>query len=142
MQDRPRAPELIEAVREFIERILPELKGHSAFHGRVAANVLDIVRRELELAPATDAAEHARLRALLGADGDLGQLNRLLCQRIASGDIGPDNPDLIEHLRATTLAKLAVDQPRYPGYQRALQRWRNQEHEGGSTNVPDRDRTP
>ena len=127
MQDRPRAPELIEAVREFLERILPELKGHSAFHGRVAANVLDIVKRELELAPATDAAEHARLRALLGADGTLDELNRLLCRRIASGEMALDAPGLVAHLRETTLAKLAVDQPRYPGYRRALALWGKQE---------------
>lgn len=127
MQDPPRAPELIEAVREFLERILPELKGHSAFHGRVAANVLDIVKRELELAPTTDAVEHARLRALLGTDGTLDELNRLLCQRIASGEMPLDAPGLVEHLRETTLAKLAVDQPRYPGYRRALARWGRQD---------------
>jgi hypothetical protein len=127
MQDPPRAPELIEAVREFLERILPELKGHSAFHGRVAANVLDIVKRELELAPTTDAAEHARLRVLLGTDGTLDELNRLLCQRITSGEMPLEAPGLIEHLRETTLAKLAVDQPRYPGYRRALARWGRQD---------------
>lgn len=126
MQDRPRAPELIEAVREFLERILPELKGHSAFHGRVAANVLDIVKRELELTPSSDSAEHARLRALLGTDGTLDELNRLLCQRIRSGELPLDAPGLVEHLRETTLAKLAVDQPRYPGHRRALARWKRQ----------------
>lgn len=126
MQDRPRAPELIEAVREYLERILPELKGHSAFHGRVAANVLDIVKRELELSPATDHAEHDRLRALLGTDGTLDELNRLLCRRIRSGELALDAPDLVEHLREATLAKLAVDQPRYPGYRRALKRWKGQ----------------
>lgn len=126
MQDPPRAPELIQAVREFLERILPELKGHSAFHGRVAVNVLDIVKRELELAPAYDGAEHARLRALLGMDGTLDELNRVLCRQIASGELALDAPGLVEHLRETTLAKLAVDQPRYPGYRRALARWGGQ----------------
>ena len=52
MREQPTAPELIEAVREFITRDLaPTLTGRLAFHARVAANALAIVARELELGP-------------------------------------------------------------------------------------------
>lgn len=121
MQDPPSARELIRAVAEFLRgHAMPELTGHTAFHARVAANVLDIVERELALAAEANAAERERLRALLGTDGTLEALNRLLCERIETGEVGDDSPGLAEHLWATTLAKLAIDQPGYSAYRRAL----------------------
>ena len=48
--DRPTVPELVEAVREFMENeVQPNLEGSVAFHTRVAVNVLRIVERELAL---------------------------------------------------------------------------------------------
>jgi hypothetical protein len=123
MYDPPSLRELVAVVREFVERqAMPALEGRVAFHARVAVNALAIVERELELGAEADAAEVERLRALLDRDGDLEALNRELCRRIRAGDVTPETPGLIEHLRATTLAKLAVDQPRYSGYRRALER--------------------
>lgn len=123
MHDRPGQAQLVAAVREFLERIaLPELRGHTAFHARVAVNALAIVERELALGPEQEAAERARLRALLGSDGPLEAQNRELCRRLRAGLLGLDTPGLAEHLRATTLAKLAVDQPTYSGYRRAVER--------------------
>jgi aminoglycoside phosphotransferase (APT) family kinase protein len=47
---RPTASELLEAVREFLTgQVMPASTGQIAFHARVAANVLGIVARELEL---------------------------------------------------------------------------------------------
>jgi len=49
MQDRPTSSELIEAVQHFLETdVVPALDGPKKFHARVAANVLGIVRRELQ----------------------------------------------------------------------------------------------
>ena len=49
---RPTASELLEAVREFLTgQVMPASSGQVAFHARVAANVLGIVARELELGP-------------------------------------------------------------------------------------------
>jgi hypothetical protein len=111
----------VSAVRDFLERqAMPKLEGHTAFHARVAVNALAIVERQLRLAPDAEAAERERLRALLGRDGTLDALNRELCTRIRAGEIGPSTPGLCAHLRETTLAKLAVDQPKYSGYLRAL----------------------
>ena len=121
MYDQPTLAELVAAVRDFVERqAAPALEGHAAFHARVAVNALAIVERQLRLAPEAEAEELARLQALLGRDGSLEELNRVLCARIRAGDIGLATPGLAEHLRATTLAKLAVDQPKYSGYVRAL----------------------
>jgi len=116
MMDQPSILELVEAVREFIEkRATPELKGHTAFHARVAANALGIVSRELSLGPVSLSDEKARLAALLGHDGTLDELNRELCRRIREGSMGLDTPNLAAHLEQTTRDKVAIDQPNYSG---------------------------
>ena len=126
MNDQPNAAQLVAAVRDFLEQVaLPKLDGHAAFHARVAVNARAIVERELALGADLDAAERARLRALLGSDGTLETQNRELCRRLRAGQIGLDTPGLALHLRETTLAKLAVDQPGYSGYRRALERRRS-----------------
>ena len=108
--------ELVDAVRAFLEqRAMPELKGHTAFHARVAANALGIVSRELRLGPASGAEERARLQALLGIDGSLDDLNRELCRRLREGAIGLDTAGLAEHLEKTTRDKIQIDQPNYSG---------------------------
>ncbi|WP_341892072.1 DUF6285 domain-containing protein [Variovorax sp. YR752] len=116
MQDRPDIAELLEAVAAFLrEQVVPATEGQVAFHARVAANTLDIVRREVQLGPLAQASERARLHALLGSDAptDPADANRLLCTRIASGELDPATPGLIDHLRQTTRDKLAIDQPGY-----------------------------
>ena len=120
MHQRPDPLDLLDAVASFLrEQALPQLPGHAAYHARVAANTLDIVRRQLQLAPAADAAELKRLQQLLTRDGSLAELNSLLCESIASGAMGLHTPGLAEHLWQITLDKLAVDQPGYDSYRRA-----------------------
>jgi hypothetical protein len=120
--NRPTRDELLEAVVEFLEkRLMPKLDRHTAFHTRVAANVLNIVRRELEQGPGLDAEELDRLRDLLGEDGTLAELNAELCNRIHRGEMDHTNPELMEHLFLTTMGKVSVDQPIYSAYKRALE---------------------
>ena len=120
MMDQPSMRELVDAVREFLElRAMPELKGHTAFHARVAANALAIVVRELDESPKFGQEEQARLRGLLAKDGTLDELNRELCKRIRAGKLTMDSPGLIEHLEKTTRDKVAIDQPGYSGLKQA-----------------------
>ena len=122
MPDQPSIIELVEVVSEFIRNhAMPQLKGHTAFHALVAANALDIVKRELEIAPEASSDEHRRLQALLGTDGSIDALNRELCSRIEKGELTLETPGLRDHLWETTLTKLAIDQPKYSGYRRALE---------------------
>ena len=119
MNDTPTPARMLAAVAAFLrDDVLPALQGATAYQARVAANMLDIARRQLELAPAHEAEELSRLRALLAADGGLAALNRLLCERIAAGTLTLSTPGLADHLWRTTLAKLAVDQPGYDTYRR------------------------
>jgi hypothetical protein len=122
MQDEPTPTELIKAVADFLRNeITPVIKGHNAFKLRVGINALDLVTRQLSLADASDAAEAARLKALLGMQGSLLDLNRALSDRIAKGEVDLQTPGLADHLWQTTMDKLAVDQPNYASYKRELE---------------------
>jgi hypothetical protein len=122
MQDEPAPRELIKAVADFLRHeITPVISGHNAFKLRVALNALDLVTRQLTLEQGSDAAETARLRELLGLQGSLGELNRALAGRIATGEVDLQTPGVAEHLWHTTMEKLAVDQPNYAAYRRELE---------------------
>jgi hypothetical protein len=125
MQDRPSLAELLDAVRGFLDKDAIEgLEGTAKFHARVAANVLAIATRELELEPAHLAAEWQRLDALLGhmaVPPDMSALRdgirartEALCERIRSGDAddGPFRAAVFEHVRTTVREKLAVTNPK------------------------------
>jgi hypothetical protein len=139
MQDTPSPDELLKAVQDQLREVFgPALSAHGeaamAYQARVAANMLAIARRQLAEAPAADRAELARLRVLLERDADawpetlealadqLAALNRALAEALADGRLGLDTPGLSDHLWRVTLDKLAVDQPRYGSFRRALAR--------------------
>ena len=123
MQDEPTPIELTKAVADFLRNdITPLVSGHQAFKLRVAINILDLVTRQLTQEEESDAKEVERLRAQLGIDGSVADLNRALADRIARGEIDLATPGLAEHLWATTMDKLAVDQPNYASYKRELGR--------------------
>jgi hypothetical protein len=117
MREQPSVPELLDAVAEFMgKELMPRLSGRVAFHTRIAINVLAIVRREMTLGPAAGVREAARLAELLGTEGDAEALTYALCERIAHGEIDANDPKLIEHLWATTMDTVAIDQPNYATY--------------------------
>jgi hypothetical protein len=129
MHDLPTPEQLLAAVARFLrDDAGPALARHGdnalAYQARVAANMVDTVARQTQLAPAADAAERRRMQVLLGlpADhpdaSDLAALNRRLASRLADGTLDSHHPGLADHLWATTLAKLAVDQPGYDTHQR------------------------
>ena len=123
MQDEPTPIELTKAVADFLRNdITPLISGHQAFTLRVAINILDLVTRQLTREEGSDAREVERLRGLLGIDGSVAELNRVLADRIASGELDLATSGLAEHLWATTMDKLAVDQPNYASYKRELGR--------------------
>lgn len=123
MQDEPTPIELTKSVADFLRNdITPLISGHQAFKLRVAINILDLVTRQLTREAGSDAAEVERLRSLLGEDGTVMELNRALADRIAKGEVDLTTPGLAEHLWATTMDKLAVDQPNYASYKRELGR--------------------
>jgi hypothetical protein len=126
VQDRPTLRELLDAAEDYLRTDLrPQLERSAAFKVLVVANVLGIVKRELDGHESFNAAEAERLRGLLGAGAETGlrELNFELCRRIRAGEIPIDRPELLDHLIRTTLAKGAIDNPRYAGHLRALRQW-------------------
>jgi hypothetical protein len=121
VQDLPRPETLVAAVAAFLRaEIAPHIKGAANFQLRVAINALDLVARQLVLTPDSDAAELQSLERLFGRTGSLDELNATLCGAIADGSAKLESRELQRHLWSTTMAKLAVDQPSYATYKRAL----------------------
>jgi len=72
--------------------------------------------RELALGNAADAAEHARLQALLDTNSeDLPALRAELARRIESGSVGLDDEALVRHLRESLREALSIDNPAWTG---------------------------
>lgn len=120
MQDRPSASVILDLAIDQLGNVDPA-SARAKFEMRMAIAALQLVRREMELQPASDADELERLVALLGEEGDLEALNRRLCARIREGAMSFNSPGVAAHARATTMAKLAIDQPTYAAYRRALE---------------------
>ena len=123
MQDKPTAEELLEALAQFLDaEVVPAFEGRRRFHAIVAANVARIVAREIRLGPEQAKQEYAALCALLGKEQTeaaptqvtLAELNTELCKRIDAGaaDDGSYRRKVLDFLRATVKAKLAIDNPK------------------------------
>ena len=108
--DVPTAAQLVEAVREFLERdVMEATDGRVRFHIRVAVNALNMVQRELEVG-ATQAADHRAALDRLGVADEAA-----LAAAIRNGDFDDRRSELLEVLRSTVRAKLEVANPRYLG---------------------------
>ncbi len=108
--DVPTAQQLVESVREWLERdVLAGTAGRLNFHARVAINVLAMVERELELGP-QQAADHAQRLHALGVADDAE-----LAEAIRSGSIGTgdDAESVREAVWASVRDKLNVANPKY-----------------------------
>ncbi|MFV2089660.1 MAG: phosphotransferase family protein [Pseudomonadales bacterium] len=120
-QDMPRADELLTSVRNFLrEDVMSATTGRTRFLARVAGNSLDIVQRELLLGAEHRRLEKQRLALLLDVDGELADLRWQLVKALREGSIALDDGPLIEHLRATVVNQIAIDQPRYSGFGTAV----------------------
>jgi hypothetical protein len=106
--DMPSALQLVESVREWLERdVLAGTTGRLQFHTRVAVNVLAMVERELEFG-ASQAVAHAARLAQLGCADD-----RELARRIRDGELDDRLPEVRELVWATVWDKLTVANPKY-----------------------------
>lgn len=122
-EDMPRIDELVTSVRDFLRGdVMDATAGRTNFLARVAGNSLDIVLRQLALGEGARAAERARLRELLGGDGSLSELRWQLTHALRDGSMSLDAPGLAEHLRATVVNQIAIDQPKYSGFKTATTR--------------------
>lgn len=127
MQDRPTSLELLDAVRDFLEKeVVSSITDRRLrYHVLIAVNVLRILEREVR-------DEEWRLRAELDALHELLDLppmapptdprglrrrvleaNQELCERIrkGGGDSGPWRQRVLSHVRAAVEEKLSINNP-------------------------------
>jgi hypothetical protein len=135
MQDRPTREELLRGITRFLEsELVPILKEPLRFHTRVAANLLKIIERELEMEEDHLLLEAQSLRQLMSSPTsrvkntlalkqEIRDLNRALCLHIRSGraDQDPRRQEVLAHLKETLIRKLEIANP--PMTTRALTRY-------------------
>ena len=96
--DRPSAVELLEAVREWMEKdLMGGIEPRLQFHTRVAMNVLDIVSREIAM----------------GADQLESHTDAELSQQIRNGEHDNGLLEVLERLRPVIEDKVRVANPKY-----------------------------
>ena len=99
-------PELLRGARALSRR-------HARFdtldvHDLALSRFRDIPRRALEYG-----AEHARLVAILGHDGDVETLSRELADKIRAAAISIDDPAVRAHVRQSLADALAINNPKW-----------------------------
>lgn len=105
---RPAAAELVAATRTFLsDHVRPETTGRTAFHARVAVNVLAVVERELRLGGAARARHRAALDGLDLAD------DAALSRAISTGALDGRWDEVLEVVRAGVRDRLLVANPRH-----------------------------
>lgn len=120
MIDPPAAEALIGSVARYLRQSQDTAAGTRRFEDKVAVNALEIAQRELDMRERILCDEQARLTWILDQSGDLRELNEILCERILTGAIDPGAQPVRDHLWATAMAKVSVDQPSYASYRAEL----------------------
>ena len=108
LHDLPTAGQLVEAVREWLERdVLTATSGRVQFHTRVAINVLAMVERELALG-AEQLVRHRDRLASIGFGSDVE-----LAAAIRRGELDGEIERVVAAVRADVVDKLRVANPGY-----------------------------
>ena len=130
MYDQPTADDLLDAASTHLEQnVIPVLRAGDDrklyFQTLVAAHVLRLVGRELDMRPRHLADEWARLNKLTKDEQSLpdtadltaaiDERNHALCNAIRAGvyDTPDEQTRLINHLFDRTVAQLEVNNPRF-----------------------------
>jgi len=128
MEDRPSATDLLEIARTtLLEAFLPHIPAELRLEALIAANVLAITAREAAFGETPLRHERARLAAIYDAAvppieesaalaAEARRLRARLAADIRAGafEADPARLDQVrEHLVATTLQRLRINNPRY-----------------------------
>ena len=113
-QSFPDAKTLLQAATKYMEdELMPTLDGYHRFKTRVTINVLNTIRRELELRGAQSEAEHERLVAILDHEGDVETMSRELAERIRAGDFSLEDRRLRSHIKQSLSDALSIANPKW-----------------------------
>ena len=125
MQDRPTLDEFLEAVAIYLrDDVMANTTGRTQFHGRVAMNAVEMIRREITHMEAHNMQEWDGLDRILGTEpmpphlADVREAlvarNTALSERIRNGDAdsGEWRAAVFAHLKRTTRDRLVVSNPK------------------------------
>lgn len=117
MRDDPKAADLLETALSVLkDRLLPHLPADCRYEALMVANAMGIAARQVRAGAHPEDEAHARLSALYTDKREtLAELASALAADIRAGRFDPGAPEraaAFDHLRATTLAKLAESNPR------------------------------
>lgn len=106
--DRPTVDELLESVREWLERDVVQVGDtRIAFHARVAANIIEMVRRENGASAEVDLRHDELLESL-----DVVNEQELV-DKIRDGFYDNNLLETLQKLRPVVEDKVAVANPKY-----------------------------
>ncbi len=116
----PNQSQLLEAISEFLkEEVSPTLQDKAlAYRMKVAINALGIAQRESEQSQTLAEVERA---AYLPFVEDNGQdISAQLAEAISTQQLSINDPTLITALKKVSMAKMAIDNPRYATYRELI----------------------
>lgn len=127
MQDKPRAPDLLEAVADFLmKEVMPAVKGSDAltYKTLVSWNMLGVISREFREGESLAREEYARLGPLVSEQRSapdnypellqrLEEMNTLLAARIRSEKLTDKDEEIWQSVKETLRAKLRISNPRF-----------------------------
>ncbi|CAA0105489.1 DUF6285 domain-containing protein [Zhongshania aliphaticivorans] len=120
---QPNVSQLCDALQEFLTtEVAPAVDDEAIkYKLKIATNVLGIIARESEQGGDFRHLEHSALNEYLGTDSESSgpewtDVNQRLLDHIRSGDIASREDDLLATLERITIAKMAIDNPRYASY--------------------------
>jgi hypothetical protein len=106
--DRPTVDELLESVREWLERDVAQVGDtRIAFHARVAANIIEMVRRENGASTEVDMRHEDLLESLEVTS------EQELVEKIRTGVYDDNLLEMLHKLRPVVEDKVAVANPKY-----------------------------
>ncbi|MFT6552693.1 MAG: hypothetical protein ACJA1I_002750 [Zhongshania marina] len=121
--NQPNVSQLCDALQEFLTtEVAPAVDDDAIkYKLKIALNVLGIIARESELGEGFRRLEQSELNEFLGDDPEClkpesRDVNLRLLEHIRSGDIALRQDDLLAALERITVAKMAIDNPRYASY--------------------------
>ena len=111
MQDMPTAPELLEALAEYLYvELRPHVPAEQRFKTLVAANVCAVVAREIRAGDGSQREDSRLFEELLGRPQTSGAE---LAKAIRSGELDPKLDAVVQALQAHVRRKLEVNRPGY-----------------------------
>jgi hypothetical protein len=118
MQFQPSAAQLLDAIAALLERaVLPAVPADLRHQARVAAHLARMVERELALGPEAVSAERQALAAVVGHDGDVGDLTAELAARLRTEDDPVELERAWDALVAIARLDLSIAKPGHDRWQ-------------------------